>query len=733
MFGPMDLSSFAPRRASVTVDRRDFLRVSLGSGLGLVLGTWVPTGALAGSGSQAGVAEGVFSPFVKITPDNVVTVIVKHQDKGQGIATGLSTLVAEELDADWAQVRPEFAPADAAVYKNLFFGVQGTGGSTAIANSFEQYRTAGAAARAMIIGAAAKRFGVAPDRVMIAKGVVSAGTQSATLGELAVDAATMPVPEKPPLKDAKDFVFIGKSFPRLDTAAKTMGARLYTQDVQLPGMLVATLARSPRFGGVVKSYDDKAARAVKGVVDVLGLPQGVAVLASSTWAAIKGREALSIVWDDSGAEMRSSDALVEVYRALARTPGAVARNEGDALGAIGGAEKVVEAEFVFPFLAHAPMEPMNCVMTAKDGRITIWSGSQLQTVDQNVVAGIFGVKPEDVAINTLWAGGSFGRRATYNADYVAETAAIVKASQRREPIKLVWTREDDIRGGYYRPLYVHKVRVGLAKDGAIVGWHHVVVGQSIATGTPFESFIVKDGIDGTSVEGVADTPYAIPNMKVELHTTKAGPMPLWWRSVGHTHTAYVMETMIDELAQLAGQDPVAYRLRLLEAHPRHKGVLELAAAKAGWGTPLPEGVFRGVAVHESFKTFVAEVAEVRIVDGQAKVERVVAAVDCGLAINPDNIRAQVEGGIGYGLGAILHSKVTLKDGLVEQANFDGYEVLRMNEMPKVEVHLVASSEAPTGIGEPGTPPIGPAVANAVAAATGQRVRHLPFADGLKLG
>ncbi|WBT36221.1 xanthine dehydrogenase family protein molybdopterin-binding subunit [Hyphomicrobium sp. DMF-1] len=733
MYGRMDLSQFRADTA-LALDRRNFVRLALGSGAGLVIGAWLPAGsARAEAAAQGSESGGVFMPFVKITPDNVVTVLVKHQDKGQGVATGLSTLVAEELDADWAQVKPEFAPANVELYKNLFFGVQGTGGSTAIANSFEQYRKAGAAARAMLVEAAAKRWGVDAASVKVAKGVVSSGANSATFGELAKDAASMAVPADPKLKTADEFVYIGKSFPRLDSVQKTTGARIYTQDVQLPGMLVATLARSPRFGGTVQSVDDKAARAVKGVVDVVQTPHGVAVLATSTYAAIKGRDQLAVSWDESKADMRGTDALVAEYKALADKPGLVARNEGDATAALAKADKVIEADYIFPFLAHAPMEPMNCVMQFKDGRATLWTGSQLQTVDQNVTAAILGIKPEDVVINTLWAGGSFGRRGVYNSDYIAETAGIVKATGRSEPIKLVWTREDDIKGGYYRPLYVHRVKVGLGKDGEILGWHHRIVGQSIAIGTPFEAAIVKDGVDGTSVEGVADTPYAIPNMHVEVHNTKAGPPPLWWRSVGHTHTAYVMETMIDEIAALQKKDPVAFRLSLLEKHPRHAAVLKLAAEKAGWDKPAADGVFRGVAVHESFKSFVAEVAEIRIVDSKPKVERVVAAVDCGLAINPDNIKAQVEGGIGFGLGAVLHSKVTLKDGVVDQANFDGYEVLRFNEMPKVEVHILPSAAPPTGIGEPGVPPIGPAVANAVAAGTGQRVRVLPFADGLKLG
>ncbi|WP_083566958.1 xanthine dehydrogenase family protein molybdopterin-binding subunit [Hyphomicrobium sp. CS1GBMeth3] len=743
MYGQVDLSQlrshihsrFSPLSEAVAMDRRGFVRLALGTGAGLMIGGWLSSAvkAEAPAAVTPPTGEGIFAPFVHITPDNVVTVLNKHQDMGQGNATGLATLVADELDADWAQVKVEFAAANVALYKNGAFGIQGTGGSTALADSFLPYRKAGATARAMIVEAAAKRWGVAPDTIKIEKGVVSSGNNKATLGELAKEAAAVPVPAEPTLKTPDQFTYIGKSFPRVDSVAKTTGQRIFTQDVQLPDMLIATLARPPRFGGTVKSVDDKAAREVKGVVDVVTTSRGVAVLATSTYAAIKARDQLDVTWDESKADTRGSDALVAEYKALAEKPGLVARNAGDAEGAIAKADEVLEATYIFPFLAHAPMEPMNCVAQFKDGKATLWTGSQLQTVDQGVVSAILGIKPEDVTINTLWAGGSFGRRGVYDSDYIAETAEIVKVTGRNVPIKLVWTREDDIKGGYYRPIYVHKVRVGLDKDGGILGWHHRIVGQSIVIGTAFEQALVKDGIDGTSVEGVSDSPYAIPNMHVEVHNTKAGPRPLWWRSVGHTHTAYVMETMIDEIAAVSGKDPVAFRLSLLEKHPRHVGVLKLAAEMAGWDTPPPEGVFRGVAVHESFKSFVAEVAEVRLVDGKPKVERVVAAVDCGLAVNPDNIKAQVEGGVGFGLGAVLHSKVTLKDGVVEQGNFDSYEVLRINEMPRVEVHLVPSAEAPTGIGEPGVPPIGPAVANAVAIGTGQRVRVLPFAEGLKLG
>jgi isoquinoline 1-oxidoreductase beta subunit len=713
---------------TIAVDRRNFLRLSAGTGAGLVIGAYLPAASSTPATAAAGSAgDAVFNPFVTITPANKVIVLSKHLDKGQGTATGLATLVADELDADWSQMVAEFAPANAALYKNFQFGVQGTGGSTAMANSFEQYRKAGAAAKAMLVAAAAQTWKVDASKITVAKGVVTDGKNKATFGELAAAAAKMPVPANPVLKDAKDFVYIGKSFPRLDQKAKVTAAPVFTQDIQLPGMRVAVIARSPKFGGKPAAVDAAKAKAVKGVSDVVTIPGGVAVVASSTWAAIKGREALEVTWDDKVAEKRGTAELIAEYQALADKPGLSVRKDGDAAKAIAAATTVIEAEFVFPFLAHAPMEPLNAILAFKDGKATIWSGSQIQTIDQAVASAILGIKPEDVAIKTQWAGGSFGRRAVYNADYVAEIAHIVKTLGTDNPVKLVWTREDDIKGGYYRPLYVHKVKVGLTADGEIAGWQHRIVGQSIMDGTAFAATSIKDGVDSTSVEGVHDTPYTIPNFEVELHSRKFGAPPLWWRSVGHTHTAYVMETLIDEIAVRTGKDPVAFRLSMLEKHPRHAAVLKLAAEKAGWDTPLPAGVARGVAVHKSFKSFVAQVAEVRIVDGQAKVDRVVCAVDCGLPINPDNIVAQVEGGIGYGLGAVLHSHITLTDGVVDQANFGDYEVLRFNEMPKVEVHIVPSTEPPTGIGEPGVPPLGPAVANAIAGLTGQRIRQLPFA------
>ncbi len=710
-----------------SVTRRRFLQAGTAAGVGLLVGFDLRPGrafAQAGGGSAP-------NAFVRIAPDNTVTIIAKHIEFGQGTYTGLATILAEELDADWAQVRVESAPADATRYNNLLFGaVQGTGGSTAMANSWEQLRKAGASARAMLVAAAAGAWGVPASEIAVERGVLSHARtgRRATFGEMAAAAAAVPPPADVKLKDPRDFKLIGHRLPRLDSPSKTDGSARFTLDVYLPDMLTALIARPPRFGAKVRSVDPSAALRVEGVTEIVQVPAGVAVLARSFWAARKGRQALRIDWDERGAEMRGSEEIFTAYRALARQPGARARRDGDPEAAIRGAARVVEAVYEFPYLAHAPMEPLDCVVRLTPDGCEAWAGSQLQTVDQQTIAAAVGLRPEKVQVHTLLAGGSFGRRATPTGDVAGEAASIVKAIGGRQPVKLVWTREDDLTGGRYRPLYVHRLRAGLDAAGRIVGWEHRIVGQSILKGTLFESVLVKNGIDGTSVEGATTLPYDIPNLGVELHTTEVGVPVLWWRSVGSTHTAFSTETFLDELAHGAGRDPVEVRRALLKNHPRHRGVLELAAEKAGWGRPLPPGRARGVAVHESFNSFVAQVAEVSLTpDRLPKVERVVCAVDCGIAINPDVIRAQMEGGIGYGLGAALWDEITLVQGRVQQSNFHTYRPLRIEEMPAVEVHIVPSAAPPTGVGEPGVPPIAPAVANALFQLTGQRVRRLPFA------
>lgn len=682
----------------------------------------------------AAAAARPFAPnaFLRVGPDNSVTVIAKHVEMGQGAYTGIATIVAEELDADWAQIRVESAPADAKRYANLAFGnIQGTGGSSAMANSWLQLREAGAKARAMLLAAAASKWQVPVAQLSAEHGTVyhARTRRRATFGALAPAAAALPVPQTVTLKDPKDFKLIGSHAPRVDVPAKTDGTAQFTIDVAFPGMLVALLQRPPLFGATVKSFDASAAKAVPGVVQVVQVPRGVAVVAKSFWAAKQGRDALKVEWDDTKAEKRSSAAIMDEYRRIAEQPGRPARVEGDATKAIQGAARKISATYEFPYLAHAPMEPLDAVVKLTAERCEIWAGDQFQTIDQANAAHTAGLQPQQVRIHTLYAGGSFGRRANPGSDYIVEAVSIAKAlGANGTPIKLQWTREDDIHGGLYRPMYFHKLEAGLNGDGQLTGWRHVIVGQSIIEGTPFAA-MVKDGIDSTSVEGAANIAYAIPNLDVQLSTTRTGVPVLWWRVVGNSHTAFAVEAFIDEVAHAGGQDPYAFRRNLLAHSPRMKAVLELAAEKAGWSsTPMPPGKGRGIAVSEAFKTYVAQVAEVSVdKDGKVKVDRVVCAVDCGTPINPDVIAAQMEGGIGFGLGAVLHGAITLKDGRIEQNNFDGYQVLRIDEMPKVEVHIVPSTEAPTGVGEPGVAPVGPAVANAIFAATGKRVHVLPFA------
>jgi len=729
---------------NTSVGRRRFLK-STAAAAGFTLGFYLPGKAfaqMAGPGQggaravPAGALDNKWQPnaFVRVGVDNTVTVIVKHLEMGQGTFTGLPTVVADEMDAAWSQIRVEGAPADAALYNNLLWGpMQGTGGSTAMANSFEQLRKAGAAARAMLVGAAAKRWKVAPETIVVKQGILTHPSgKKATFGELATAAASEPVPSDPKLKDPKDFVYIGKRVQRTDSRAKSNGSAQFTQDVQLPGMLTAVVAHAPRFGATVASVNGDEAKQIPGVRYIIVLRNGVAVLATSFWTAKKARDALKIEWDESNAFKGTSADMMADYKAQAANPGTVARNDGDAAKALAGAAKTFSAEYEFPYLAHAAMEPMNCVVKLNPDSCEVWNGEQFQTIDQRAVAEVVGLKPEQVKINQLYAGGSFGRRANSASDYLVEAATLAHEIKGAAPVKLVWTREDDMQAGYYRPMYYHAIKAGVDASGNLVGWQHRIVGQSILGGTPLEAFMVKNGIDPTSVEGASTLPYSIPNLQVDLHTTKLGVPVLWWRSVGSTHTAFATETLIDEVAVATAKDPVAFRKSLLGSHPRHAGVLDLAASKAGWGTPLAPGKAgekrgRGVAVHESFNTFVAQVAEVTVAsDGSIRVDRVVCAVDCGIAVNPDVIRAQMEGGIGYGLSAALHGAITLKDGVVEQSNFHQYVPLRINEMPVVEVHIVTSGEKPTGVGEPATPVIAPAVANAIAAATGKRLRVLPL-------
>ncbi len=676
---------------------------------------------------------GAFGPFIKIAPDGSVTVVNKHIEFGQGTSTGLAAIVAEELDADWDKVKVEQAPANARLYANTLLGAQGTGGSTAVANSWDQLRKAGAGARAMFVAAAAAKWNVPAKEIGVLNGVLShASGKRAGFGELLADAAKVKPPENPPLKDPRTFSLIGSArVRRKDSPAKSTGQARYTQDVHLPNMLTAMVAHAPRFGGKVKAFDAAAAKATPGVVEVFEIPSGVAVLATSTWAAHKGRDALKVTWDESKAEKRGSDAILAEYQAIAAgrtTPEGEAKwqafdSHGDATHPPSG--PAVEVAYDFPYLAHAAMEPMNCVAEIGGGKHKLTFGSQTPTVDQLNVGKIVGALPGSVEIETVFAGGSFGRRTNFQSDYVSECAHIAKHVGGGRPVKLVWTREDDMRAGYYRPLTHHAVKVTLGADGFPAHWRHRVVTQSIMKGSPIPA---GKGPDSSAIEGTAGSPYlkATPVVDAQVSLPPVGVPVLWWRSVGSTHTAFVMEHTLDQLARKAGQDPIAYRRALYRkaGANRHLAVLELAVEKAG--PAAAEGWTRGVAVHESFGTVVAQIAEVKLENGTPKVGRVVCAVDCGLPIAQDQIAAQMEGGVCYGLSAALYGRITLKDGVVEQSNFDGYRVLRINEAPQVETYILPSYNKPSGVGEPGVPPIAPAVANALLALTGKPTTSLPF-------
>ncbi|RJG13999.1 xanthine dehydrogenase family protein molybdopterin-binding subunit [Pseudomonas cavernicola] len=716
---------------SVTdTSRRRFLKNSAILGGGLVVAFVIPGAkrfALAETVTQGADAAFVPNAFLRIGSDDSVTVLLAHSEMGQGIWTGLSMLIAEELDADWSKIRVEHAPA-APAYSSLVFGIQGTGGSTSTWSEFDRYRQAGATARALLVQAAAQRFGVAPSAIRTENGEAIAGDQRVRYGELADAAGKLkaPDPASLKLKEPKDWKIIGKPTKRLDTPEKITGRAQFGMDVQFDGLLTAMVARSPVFGGKVKSFDATATKAIPGVRQVVQVPSGVAVVADHYWAAKLGRDALKIDWDLGEFATLDSDRLRQEFAGLAGQPGQPAAQAGDASAALAKAAKTVEAEYAVPYLAHAPMEPLNCTVRIEKDKCELWTGTQFQTLDQQVAAQITGLKPEQVEVHTTFLGGGFGRRANPSLDFVFEAVHVAKAANA--PVKTVWSREDDVRGGFYRSAFVHRARVGLDAQGLPIAWQHGIAGQSIMAGTLFEASFVKNGIDGTSVEGVADSPYMkeVADHRVDLHSPKTGIPVLWWRSVGHSHTGFVMESLIDELAHAAGKAPVDYRRALLKNHPRHLGVLNLAVEKAGWASPLAKGHARGVAVHESFGSFVAQVAEVSVENGAIHVHRVVCAVDCGIAVNPTSIAAQMESGIAFGLSAALHSKLTLKDGRVQESNFHDYQVLRLNEMPQVEVHIVPSTDKMGGIGETGVPPTAPAVANAVFALTGQRLRELPL-------
>jgi isoquinoline 1-oxidoreductase beta subunit len=663
--------------------------------------------------------------FIQIAPDNSVTVLLKHSEMGQGVWTSLPMVIAEELGCEWSAIKVEHAPA-APEYAHTAFGMQMTGGSTSTWESFDQLRNAGAMARELLIGAAAARWGVKPGDCRAEHGFVIHGDKKLSYGTVASAAAKLPAPSGVKLKDPGSWTVIGKPTRRLDSFVKTTGRAGFGIDVQRPNMSVAVVARAPVFGATLKSFDAAKARAVPGVVDVVRVPSGVAVLGAHFWAAKQGRDALVLEWDEGTFAGASTATLRDEYRKAAAKPGARAKAAGDVDAALNGAASVIEAEYEVPFLAHAPMEPLNCTVEIGPDGCDVWTGTQFQAVDQATVATMLGLRSEQVRIHTQFLGGGFGRRANPHSDFIVEAVEVARASRRT--VKVLWTREDDIHGGYYRPMWLSRLRAALDEHGKPAAWSHTIVGQSIIAGTPFASAMIKDGVDDTSVEGAADTPYlaAIPAHRVDLHTAKSPVTVLWWRSVGHSNTGFVVESFVDELAHAAKQDPLEYRRALLPAESRERRALDLAAARFGWGKPLPPGHAAGLAVHASFGSYVAEIAEVSIEGGGVRVHRVVCAVDCGPVVNPLTVEAQMQSGITYGLSAALFGKLTLKGGRIEQSNFHDYRVLRLPEAPKIEVYIVPSSDKMGGCGEPGTPPIAPAVGNAIFALTGKRLRRLPF-------
>ncbi|NVE01819.1 xanthine dehydrogenase family protein molybdopterin-binding subunit [Massilia sp. BJB1822] len=715
------------------VSRRGFMKAGALAGSGLVLGFFISGGNRFARAAEE--AKPVYQPnaFLQIAPDNTVTVQVNRLEFGQGVHTALPMLIAEELDVDWRQMRGALAPA-ADAYKDPAFGIQMTGGSGTVAHSWTQYREIGAKARLMLIAAAAEQWKVDPAQVKTSKGMLlGPNGQKSSYGAMADAAMKQTMPEKVALKEAKDFKIIGKPTPRLDARAKSSGQQQFGMDFKPEGCKVAVVARPPVFGAKVAKFDASKAKAIPGVVDVLQVPtdrggSGVAVIANGYWPAKQGREALEIEWDSSGVEKVSSDKQLAEYKELSTKAGLPAKKADTSK--LASAAKKISAVYEFPYLAHAPMEPLNCVVDLKADSCTVWAGSQFQTLDLAAAARTAGLKPEQVTLHTMMAGGGFGRRAVPTSDYIVEAVNVAKAykaSGKAGPVKVIWSREDDIKGGYYRPSHVHRAELGLDAKGQIVGWNHVIVGQSILTGTPFEQFMIKDGIDATMVEGMGD-PYDVP-LNLSVHNVKANVPVLWWRSVGSTHTAFVMETLIDEAAHAAGADPVAYRKKLIDPkHKRHHAALDLAVAKSGYGKKaLPKGQAWGVALHESFNTVAAYVVVASVKDGVPKLHKVTAAVHCNQPVNPLTIEAQIQGAILMAVGTTLPgAAITLKDGVVEQSQLADYAIARMPDMPKVEVHIVPSTEPPTGMGEPGLPPLAPAFANALFKLTGKRLRKLPF-------
>ena len=725
--------SSAATSPPLSFTRRTFLRVSSGAAGGLLISLYLDRPALA----QQAAALKIYPPdaFVHVRPDGKIVIQVNRLEFGQGVQTALPMLLADEMDADWSQVIAELAPA-ADVYRDPLYGIQMVGGSGSIAHAFQQYRQLGARTRAMLVSAAAAQWKVEPSQCRAQASVVFGPSgQSAKYGELADAAARLSAPENVPLKKDNDLRFAGTKVRRLDSRAKCDGSQKFGLDLDLPGMKVALVAHPPVFGAKVKTFDEKAARAITGIQDVFEISlvkgTGVAIVADRFWAAKQARDRLHAEWDTTSVERPDTSQLFAKYRELARTPGNAAVNRGDAnaIDTISAGNRIV-AEYEFPFLAHTPMEPLNTTVHFDGDHAEVWAGSQFQTVDQTAIAQTLGLKPEQVTFHTEMAGGGFGRRATPDSHLQREAATIAKRLQGT-PVKLIWTREDDVQGGYYRPMHVHRVEMGIGSDGMPSAWRHVVVGQSILAGTPFAAVLVKNGVDFTAVEGAADTPYTIPNLYVSVHHPTVNVPVLWWRSVGHTHTAFVMETLIDELAIRAKADPIAYRLKLLSPEAKKlRACLTLLQEKAPWRNSVPRNHAVGIASHESFETGVACAVEVSIEDKRPRIHRATLVVDPGFAVNPLTIESQMQGGLSFGVSQLMaKGAITLKGGRVEQNNWDGYTPPYIKDAPVVaDVHIVPSAHKPSGCGEPPVPVIAPAVVNALSRLTGKRYRRLPLTE-----
>ena len=705
------------------ISRRDFIKTSaLLSGLMISFNSAATSSAKL---SSVGDKAAVMNALLHIGEDDAIHIFLTKVEMGQGMWTTLPMLIAEELDCDWKKIQVHHHPSGTGNDFAQSIYVTSTGGSDSTRSEFDRYRMVGATARQMLINAAAKKFNVPAEACKTENGVIIAGHSRVRYGEVAATPSLLPVPAVS-LRGPREWKYIGKSQKRLDTAEKINGAAKYGMDIQFPGLFTAVVAHAPVFGLKVKSFDAALSKAVQGVEDVVQVPSGIAVVAKHYWAAKRGRDALKIEWEPvPDAQLHDSNKQRDEYLKLAKTKGAVSQEKGDVSAALAGASTSFDAEYVLPYLAHAPMEPLNCTVKIQEDQCEIWTGTQSPLLHQMEVANFLGLSPDKVIFNTPFLGGSFGRRGSFGNDWVMEAVHIARISGK--PIKLIWSREDDIRGGYYRPFYVHRAQIAVDKEGLPTAWLHRIVGQSLFVNTPLEKDIAPNGIDYSSIGGVHGSPYleTVPDHAVELHTTVENVPVLAWRSVGHTHTAFVMETLIDELAVRAGTDPVEYRRNLLKNHPRHLNALNLAVEKSEWNKPLPAGRFRGIAIHEAMNSFISQVVEISVENKKIKVHRVVCAIDCGLAVNPDGVKAQMESAIIFGLTATLYGEITIEQGKVRQSNFNDYKMLRINETPSIETYIVQSTGAMGGAGEPGVPPVAPALVNAIFAATGKRIRTLP--------